>query len=111
VINIKLEGTYTLQDNLLIKEGATLKLGLRHRAKKGQAKRFIGFIDPTKPEEEQFSYISSLYSKQGSTKYTMEYQKQNYDLAMTGINQVVISRAIKEPVLVYKPSELAGSIS
>lgn len=104
---IKIEGTYRLDDNLLIKEGTTLKLGIRHRAKKGQAKRFIGFLDANKPEDEQYTYISSLYSKQGSTKYSIEYQKQNYDLAMTGVNSVVISKATKEQVLVYKEPALS----
>lgn len=101
--NIKLEGVYKLQDNLLIKGDITLKLGQRHRLKKGQAKRFIGILDTTKPESEQYSYISSLYSKQGSTKYSLEYQKQTYDLSMTGVNSVVISKSVIEPILEWKP--------
>jgi len=111
MIKIKLEGTYNLQDNLLIKEGTTLKLGLRHRPKKGQAKRFIGLVELDKPETEQYTYISSLYSKQGTTKYSIEYQKQNYELSMTGLTSVVIRKAQKEPVLVYKGNVLEGQIS
>lgn len=108
---IKLEGTYKLNDDLLENDNIKLKLGLRHRPKKGQAKRFIGYISPDKPADEQYTYISSLYSKQGTTKYILEYQKQLYELTMTGVNSVVISKAEKEPVLVYKDPELAGKVS
>lgn len=99
---INLEGTYKLNDDLLVKDGLTLKLGQRHRTKKGQAKRFIGHIDPTKPADEQYSYISSLYSNQGASSYTLEYLKKHYTLTMTGVNSVVITKAIKKPVLEFK---------
>ena len=99
---INLQGNYRLQDDLLVKDDLTLKLGQRHRPKKGQARRFIGVIDPSKPESEQYSYISSLYSKQGTVKYQLEYLKQLYELTMTGVNSVTIKKAVKEPVLVYK---------
>lgn len=64
----KLEGKYKLQNDKLVGNGLTLQIGLRHRAKKGQAKRFIGFVDASKPADEQYNYISSLYSKQGLKK-------------------------------------------
>ena len=105
---LNLNGTYRLEDDLLVKDDLTLKLGQRHRPKKGQAKRFIGYLDTTKPNEEQYGYISSLYSKQGTTKYKLEYLKQMYELTMTGVNTVVISEAVKEPVLVYKEPVTAG---
>lgn len=101
---LELEGKYRLEDDLLIKGNLTLKLGIRHRAKKGQAKRFIGYVDPSKPASEQYQYISSLYSQQGTAnKYSLEHGKEYYTLAMTGINSVVIQQSEKEPVLEYKP--------
>lgn len=107
---IKLEGTFKLNDNLLVNKETTLKLGIRHKPKKGQAKRFIGYIDPSKPEDDQYTYISSLYSRQGTQQYSLEYDKQPYTLAMTGVNSVVISKSVKEPVLVYKEPALAGKV-
>ena len=103
-LNINLAGRYKLEDNLLVSENATLRLGLRHKPKRGQAKRFIGYIDTTKPDSEQYTYLSSLYSKQGTPKFTLDYAKQRYELNMTGINQVVIERVNSEPVLEYKPT-------
>lgn len=105
---INLEGTYKLNDDLLENENNKLKLGLRHRPKKGQAKRFIGYISPDKPEDEQYTYISSLYTKQGTTKFSLEFHKQMYELSMTGVNKVVIKKANKEPVLVYQDPEGKG---
>jgi hypothetical protein len=101
--NIKLEGVYTLDNDLLKAGQQTLKLGLRHRPKKGQARRFIGLIDYSKPEQDQFSYISSLYAIQGQKNcYEFEYGGQYYSLRVTGINRVEIAQTVKEPVLVYE---------
>jgi len=104
---LPLEGTYKLYDDLLDNGNIKLKLGLRHRPKKGQAKRFIGYIDSSKPADDQYSYISSLYSKQGTTTYYLEHNKEIYDLVMTGVNTVVIKKSKREPILVFKqPAEL-----
>jgi hypothetical protein len=108
-MNNNIEGTYTLQDDLLVGEVLTLRVGTRHKVKKGQAKRFIGFIDPTKPETEQFSYISSLYSKQGlKNAYKLEYEGQIFDLHVTGINTVKIIKSQTERALVFDNSEGRG---
>lgn len=106
--NVKLEGTYKLNDDLLINENITLKLGTRYRPKKGQAKRFIGYIDPSKPADEQYNYLSSLYTKQSTNKYSFEHLKQYYELMMTGVNTVVISKAVKEPVLMFNDLVASG---
>ena len=108
---LNIEGTYKLSNDLLVKDGLTLKLGQRHRPKKGQAKRFIGAIDPSKPEADQYSYISSLYTIQGTPKFRLEQAGQEYELSVTGINTVVIDKAIKKPVLVFTGSELEGVVS
>lgn len=100
---LQLEGSYRLDNDLLLKGNITLKLGMRNRPKKGQARRFIGYMDLSKTEpEDQFQYISSLYSKQGTQKYVLDYQKQYYELSMTGVNSVSIKKAVKEPVLVFR---------
>lgn len=103
---LDLQGVYKMEDNLLIKDGLTLKLGIRHRLKKGQAKRFIGLIDETKPEKDQYMYLSSLYSNQGENSYSLEYQNQNYKLKVVGINSINIIKADKEPILKWEPENL-----
>lgn len=101
---LKLEGVYQLDGDYLTKENLLLKLGTRHRPKKGQAKRFIGSIDKQKPADEQYSYISSLYSVQGEKNtYELEYAGDRYLLQVKGINQVLIEQADHEPVLAYEP--------
>ena len=102
-LKTNLEGSYKVNSDQLISDSLTLKIGQRHRPKKGQAKRFIGLLDPTKPDSEQFSYISSLYATQGTKNtYDLECEKQRYSLTMTGLNTVVISRKEYEAPLVFK---------
>ena len=98
----KLEGTYTLDGDYLKSSDTILKVGMRHRPKKGQAKRFIGFFNANLPENDQFTYISSLYSVQGlKNSYELEYAGSYYSLAITGLNSVQIAKKEKEPVLSF----------
>ena len=102
---LNLEGVYSIEgDNLIGSNGLVLQLGTRHKAKQGQAKKFIGWLDMGKPLEEMFTYISSLYSMQGlKNAYSLEYMKEYYTLRMTGVNSVVIGKREHEPVLVFNP--------
>ena len=102
VSKTKLEGRYKLEGDYLKSDTTTLKVGMRHRAKKGQAKRFIGLIDTSKPEPEQFNYLSSLYAKQG-TKNTFQLESEGvyYTLKVAGVNEVVITEQVKEPALKF----------
>lgn len=98
----KLEGSYTLDGDYLKSTDTTLKVGMRHKPKKGQAKRFIGFYEPDYPENDQFTYISSLYSVQGlKNSYELEYAGDYYSLAITGLNSVQIAKKEKEPALMF----------
>ncbi len=104
---LKIEGKYSLNGDHLFSDNLVLQLGNRYKPKKGQAKRFIGAIDPTKPKEQQFTYLSSLYSMQGlKNAYSMEYQKQSYTLRMIGVNTIEIAKQNKEPVLVFQPDNV-----
>lgn len=88
----------------MVGQNITLKVGVRHRAKKGQAKRFIGIMDNSKPESEQYSYISSLYSKQGlKNSYELEYEGVYYDLNITALNKAIIKKTVRGPILSYEP--------
>lgn len=99
---IKLEGVYTLDGDLLRSPEITLALGQRRRPKKGQAKRFIGYLDYTKPLDDQFIYLSSLYAEQGlKNSYMLEHAGVYYSLTVTGINSVEIKQQTREPVLSY----------
>lgn len=103
----KLEGEYKLEGDYLKSDTTTLKVGMRNRAKKGQAKRFIGLIDTSKPEPEQFNYLSSLYAVQGSkNSYELESGGVYYRLVVTGLNTVEIQEKQKEKALVFS-SEMA----
>nr|CRY94540.1 hypothetical protein [uncultured prokaryote] len=104
---IQLEGKYKLDNDYLKSDNLTLKVGTRHRAKRGQAKRFIGAVDSAKPEPEAFSYISSLYAVQGSkNSYELESGGVYYRLVVTGLNTVEIQEKQKEKALVFS-SEMA----
>lgn len=107
-MNPKIEGYYQINGDSLINQNnkLTLKVGYRHRPKKGQAQRFLGYVDPAKQSPDNYTYISSLYSTQGSkNKYRLDYNKAEYDLVVTALNQVVIQKA--EPVipLSYEPEK------
>lgn len=112
-IKLNLEGTYAINGDDLISTERTsfvLRLGTRHKAKQGQAKKFIGWLDMSKPLEEMFTYISSLYSMQGlKNAYSIEYMKEHYILRMTGVNSVVIDKREQEPVLVYQPEKVPAT--
>lgn len=98
----KLEGRYKLEGDYLKSDTTTLKVGTRHRAKRGQAKRFIGAVDSTKPESEAFSYISSLYAVQGNkNSYELESGGVYYRLVVTGLNTVEIQEKQKEKALAF----------
>lgn len=100
---INIEGNYSFNNDTLTNGNIILKVNNRYKAKKGQAKRFIGFIDPSKPADEQFRYISSLYSEQGlKNVYKLEHQKEYYTLRITGVNSVRIEKTIKEPALKFE---------
>ncbi|NCD04390.1 MAG: hypothetical protein EOM00_15700 [Clostridia bacterium] len=99
---IQLEGKYKLENDLLISEAVTLKVGNRHRPKKGQARRFIGAVDNSKPKDEAYSYISSLYAVQGSkNSYELESGGTYYRLTVTGLNTVEIRPKEKEAALAF----------
>jgi len=99
---INLAGVYTLDGDYLQSPGLTLKVGVRHRVKKGQAKRFIGTVDMTKPDIDQFTYVSSLYAAQGlKNSYELEHAGIYYSLSVTGLNTVEISEKVKEPALTF----------
>ena len=99
-----LEGTFKLDGEYLKSKDVTLKVGTRHKPKKGKAKRFIGIIDPLNPaEDESYSYISSLYAVQSSKNaYELESGGNYYRLTVTGLNTVDIKKKEKEPALVFK---------
>ena len=99
---INLQGKYTLDGDYLKSPEQTLKVGIRHRPKKGQAKRFIGHVDLAKPEAEQFTYISSLYSSQGmKNTYELEHGGKYFSLAVTGLGEVEIKEKVREPALAF----------
>lgn len=100
--NLELEGIYQLDNDYLKSDNLTLKVGTRHRAKRGQAKRFIGAIDSTKPEADSFSYISSLYAVQGSkNSYELESGGTYYRLTIADIGTVKIQKKQKDKALVF----------
>lgn len=104
---LDLEGIYRLDNDRLVNRNLILSVGERHQPKKGQAKRFMGAIDSSKPEVEQYSYISSLYSKQGARNtYSLEYRGQHYELSITGLNTVAIKKVEKEPALAFTESSI-----
>lgn len=109
--NTKLEGVYTLDGDLLRSPEITLLLGQRHRPKKGQAKRFIGYLDYSKPVENQFTYLSSLYAAQGlKNSYSLEHEGVYYSLTVTGINTVEIKQQLREPVLSFTADNREGAL-
>lgn len=104
---IQLKGSYRLNDDYLINDTNKLKVGMRHRPKKGQAKRYITAVHKDQPvEHEHMQYISSLYAVQGSKNiYTFDYDNQRYALSLTGLNEAVIKPEVKQPALTYAGSE------
>jgi hypothetical protein len=90
------EGEYQINGNSLINPNSNiiLEVGIRHRPKKGQASRFLGYKDPTKPEPDNYKYISGLYAKQGTKNwYTFDSEKTYYDLVVTALNKVIIRKS------------------
>jgi hypothetical protein len=99
ISNLKLEGVYTLEGDYLKSSSQMLQLGQRHFCKKGQSKRYIGWIDPTKPEDEKFVYVSGLWGKNNS--YELEHAGVQYTLEVVNPNTVEIKVKVKKPVLSF----------
>lgn len=98
--NQKLEGIYQIEEDYLKSEKLLLKVALRHRTKKGQAKRFIGVID--NGNEDSFNYISSLYPvKNKQNCYELESEGNYYLLNITSNSTAEINKKIKPKALVF----------
>lgn len=85
-------GIYKLEgDDLLRDDGLHLKTGLRHRPKKGTAKRFIGEV-----KENSYNYISSLYPTRSRNVFACETGGVHYELEILSPDKVEIREPKKK---------------
>lgn len=87
-----LEGEFEMKDgDLFRQDGLHLQAKIRHKMKKGTAKRFIG-----KLEGEVFTYISSLYPTKDRNVFDLEWNGIRYVLELLSETKVKIEKATKQ---------------
>lgn len=95
---LELAGIFRMtEDGLIRDDGLHLKAGIRHKLRKGTAKRFIGWLD----DKGSFSYISSLYPTKDRNTFSLDWDGIHYVLEMTATDKAEIriatEQAKKEP--------------